>query len=115
MCDAGSLAPLQAGQLSGVGHWGPWFLAPYFNHIVPGSNFQSKARLITTITYFTHIRLAAPSFAKQFHDAIRTARADRARPLILSYLLDLRTLVFFCIPVVGCLHAACLRAPVSCC
>ena len=90
------------------GHWGPRFLAPYFNHIVPGSNFQSKARLITIITYVTFIHLTAPSFAKQLQDAIKTARADRARPLVLSYLLDLRTLVFFCIPVVGCLHAACL-------
>ena len=78
------------------GHWGPRFLTPYFNHIVPGSNFQIKSRLITIITYFTFIRLAAPSFVKQLQDAIKTARADRARPLILSYLLDLRTLVFFC-------------------
>ena len=98
------------------GHWGPRFLAPFFNDIVPGSNFQCKARLVTIITYFTHIRLAAPSLAKQLQDAIKTARADRARPLVLCYLLllDLRTLVFFCIPVVRCLHAACLRAPVSC-
>ena len=96
------------------GHWGPRFLAPFFNHIVPGSNFQSKARLITIITYFTHIRLAAPSFAKQLQDAIKTARADRARPLVLSYLLDQRILFLFCIPVVGCPHGACLRAPVSC-
>ena len=90
------------------GHWGPRLLAPFFNDIVPGSNFQCKARLITIITYFTHIRLAAPSFAKQLQDAIKTARADRARPLVLSYLLDQRILVLFCIPVVGCLHAACL-------
>ena len=96
------------------GHWGPRFLAPFFNDIVPGSNFQGKARLITIITYFACIRLAAPSFAKQLQGAIKTARADRARPLVLSYLLDQRILVLFCIPVVGCLHAACLRAPVSC-
>ena len=96
------------------GHWGPRFLAPFFNHIVPGSNLQSKARLITIITYFTFIRLAAPSFAKQLQDAIKTARADRARPLVLSFLLDQRILFFFCIPVIGCPHGACLRAPASC-
>ena len=67
------------------GHWGPRFLAPFFNHIVPGSNFQIKARLITIITFFTCIRLAAPSFAKQLQDAINTARADRARPSVLNY------------------------------
>ena len=85
-------------------HWGPRFLAPYFNHVVPGSNFRSKARLITIITYFTFIRLAAPSFAKQLQDAIKAARALRQRPLALDYLLDLRTLVFFCIPVVAVLR-----------
>ena len=90
------------------GHCGPRFLAPFFNHIVPASKFRSKARLITIITFFARIRLAAPSFAKQLQDVIKTARADRARPLILSYLLDLRTLVFFCIHAVGCLHADCL-------
>ena len=85
-------------------HWGPRFLAPFFNHFVPGANFTGKARLITIITYFTYIRLAAPSFATQLQDAIKAARADRARPLALAYLLDLRTLVFFCIPVVRSLH-----------
>ena len=85
-------------------HWGPRFLAPFFNHFVPGANFTGKARLITIITYFTYIRLAAPSFAKQLQDAIKAARADLARPLVLLYLLDLRCLVFFCIPVVGSVH-----------
>jgi hypothetical protein len=75
-------------------HWGPRFPAPYFHHIVPGSNFSTGARLITIISYFTYIRLAAPSFAAQLQAAIKTARADRARPLALSYLLGLRTLVF---------------------
>jgi hypothetical protein len=95
-------------------HWGPRFLAPYFNHIVPGANFTAKARLITIITFFTYIRLAAPSFATQLQDAIKAARADRERPLALAYLLDLRTLVFFCIPVVAVLRlsfcAGCLRS-----
>ena len=81
-------------------HWGPRYLAPYFHHLVPGSNFSGGARLITIITYFTYIRLAAPSFAQQLQDAIKAARALRQRPLALDYLLDLRTLVFFCIPVV---------------
>ena len=85
-------------------HWGPRFLAPYFHHIVPGSNFSAGARLITIISYFTYIRLAAPSFALQLQDAIKAARALRERPLALTYLLDLRTLVFFCIPVVATLH-----------
>jgi hypothetical protein len=34
--------------------------------------------------------------------------------LVLSFLLDQRILFFFCIPVIGCPHGACLRAPVSC-
>jgi hypothetical protein len=90
-------------------HWGSRFLAPYFHQIVPGSNFSTGARLITIITYFTYIRLAAPSFAQQLQDAIKAARADRARPLPLNYLLDLRTLVFFCIPVVAPLQMNLLR------
>ena len=81
-------------------HWGPRFLAPYFNHVVPGSNFRSKARLITIISYFTYIRLAAPAFAEQLQDAIKAARKVPAKPLILAYLLDLRSLIFFAIPVV---------------
>ena len=40
-------------------HWGPRFLAPYFHHIVPGSNFSARARLITIISYFTYIRFSA--------------------------------------------------------
>ena len=87
-------------------HWGPRFLAPY--HIVPGSNFSTGARLITIISYFTYIRLTAPSFAVQLQDAIKAARALRERPLALAYLLDLRTLVFFCIPVVTTLHLDCM-------
>jgi hypothetical protein len=90
-------------------HWGPRFLAPLLHHFAPGANFSGGARLITIITYFTYIRLAAPSFAKQLQDAIKAARADRARPLALAYLLDLRCLVFFCIPVVTSLHLVCRR------
>ena len=85
-------------------HWGPRYLAPYFHHLVPGSNFSGGARLITIITYFTYIRLAAPSFAQQLQDAIKAARVLRQRPLALDYLLDLCTLVFFCIPVVTVLR-----------
>ena len=55
--------------------WGPRFLAPFFNDIVPGSNFQCKARLITIITYFTHIR---SSGAKPRKAAARRHQ-DRAR------------------------------------
>ena len=95
-------------------HWGPRFLAPYFHHIVTGSNFSTGARLITIISYFTYIRLAAPSFAAQLQAGIKTARADRARPLALSYLLDLRTLIFFCIPVVTTLHLDSMRVVWRC-
>lgn len=81
-------------------HWGPRFLGPFFNHMVPGSDFRSKARLITIITFFTYIRLAAPSFAVELQQAIQAARKLPAKPLILAYLLDLRSLIFFAIPVV---------------
>ena len=94
-------------------HWEPRFLAPYFHHLVPGSNFSAGARLITIITYFTYIRLAAPSFALQLQDAIKAARALRQRPLALEYLLDLRTLVFFCIPVVAVLCLSSVRVEVD--
>jgi len=82
------------------GHWGPRFLAPYFNHVVPSANFRRSARLITIITYLTYIRLAAPDIAQQLQEAIIAARKLPDKPLILAYLLDLRTLIFFCIPVV---------------
>ena len=68
--------------------------------ILADVNFRSKARLITIISYFTYIRLAAPAFAEQLQDAIKAARKVPAEPLILAYLLDLRSLIFFAIPVV---------------
>ena len=82
-------------------HWGARFLAPYFHHIAPASNFSRSARLITIVTYLTYIRLAAPEFAQQLQDAIKVARTLRDKPLVLAYLLDLRTLIFFCILVVS--------------
>jgi hypothetical protein len=81
-------------------HWAARFLAPYFNHIVPGSNFRTSARLVTISSYFTYIRLALPLFASQLHAAIKAARLMLAKPLVLAYLLDLRDMLYFAIPVV---------------
>ena len=36
-------------------HWGARFLAPYFRHLIPNSDFSA---LVTIVTYFTYIRLA---------------------------------------------------------
>ena len=83
-------------------HWGPRFIAPYFHHLTPGSNFSSSARLVTIATYFTYMRLAAPDIVVELQDAIAAARKDRSKPLVLAYLLDLRDLLFFAIPVVSC-------------
>ena len=82
-------------------HWAPRFLAPYFHHMVPGSNFSGSARLVTISTFFTYIRLAMPEIALALQTAIKAARLRPAKPLILAYLLDLRDLLAFCIPVVS--------------
>ena len=82
-------------------HFGPRFLAPFFNHLVPGSNFRRSARLVTIVTFFTYLRLSLPSIAAEMQAAIVTARQQRSRPLVLAYLLSLRDLLFFMIPVVG--------------
>ena len=84
-------------------HWGARFLAPYFNHLIPNSNFSASARLVTIVTYFTYIRLALTDFAAELQDGIKRARKLPAKPLILAYLLDLRDLLFFAIPVVNLL------------
>ena len=103
MCDAWDLAPLQAGQLSGVEPLGCSVSGPYFNHLIPNSNFSVGARLVTIVTYFTYIRLALPDFAAELQAAIKKARKLPAKPLILAYLLDLRDLLYFPIPVVSLL------------
>ena len=87
-------------------HWAPRFLAPYFHHMVPASNFFRKARLATIATFFTYIRLALPEVAVELQAAIKAARKQRSKPLVLAYLLDLRDLLVFCIPVVS---VACAR------
>jgi hypothetical protein len=81
-------------------HWGARFLAPSFHHMVPASNFYASARLVTVISFFTYVRLALPDIARELQEAITAARMDRAKPLVLAYLLDLRDLLFFAIPVV---------------
>lgn len=86
-------------------HWASRFLAPYFHHMVPGSNFSRSARLATIATFFTYIRLALPEIGVELQAAITTARQMRSKPLVLAYLLDLRDLLVFCIPVV-CLTCA---------
>ena len=82
-------------------HWGPRFIGPYFHHLNPGSNFFSSARLVTISTYLTYIRLAIPDIAAELQAAITEARKNRAKPLILAYLLDLRDFLMFAIPVVS--------------
>ena len=82
-------------------HFGPRFLAPYFNHLVPASNFKRNARLVSIATFFTYLRLALPSIAVEMQAAIATARQQRSKPLVLAYLLSLRDLLFFMIPVVS--------------
>ena len=54
-------------------HYGPRFLGPYFNHLVPGSKFSSSARLVTIATFFTYIRLALPAISVQLHEAVKAA------------------------------------------
>ena len=61
------------------------------------------SRLVTIVTYFTYIRLALPDFAAELQAAIKKARKLPAKPLILAYLLDLRDLLYFTIPVVSLL------------
>ena len=80
-------------------HWANRFLAPYFYHLVPGSNFSRSARLVTIATFFTFIRLAVPEIAAELLAAIKKARLMR-EPLVLAYLLALRNMLYFCIPVV---------------
>ena len=89
-------------------HWGARFLAPYFHHLIPNSNFSAGARLVTIVTYFTYIRLALPDFAAGLQAAIKKARKLPAKPLILAYLLDLHDLLYFAIPVVSLL-ACCVE------
>jgi hypothetical protein len=81
-------------------HWAARFIAPFYNHIVPRFNFRGSARLVTISTFFTYIRLAVPHFAQQLHAAVKAARLKRDKPLVLAYLLDLRDLIYFAIPVV---------------
>ena len=81
-------------------HWAARFIAPFYNHLVPASNFRGSARLVTISTFFTYIRLAVPHFAQQLHAAVKAARLKRDKPLVLAYLLDLRDLIYFAIPVV---------------
>jgi hypothetical protein len=81
-------------------HFGPRFLAPYFNHLVPCSNFSRSARLVTIVTFFTYLRLAVPDITTELQAAITKARSMPSKPLVLAYLLSLRDLLYFCIPVV---------------
>ena len=94
-------------------HWAARFIAPFFNHLVPKSNFRKKARLVSICSFLTYIRLAAPSFATQLHDAIKAARKMPSKPLILAYLLDLRDLLHFAIPVVACVKLAAMSIAVT--
>ena len=82
-------------------HFGPRFLAPYYNHMVPGANFSKKAKLVTIITYFTYMRLAYPSLKPDLCDAIQRAKTKRTNPKILNTLLDLQAIFEFFLPVVG--------------
>jgi hypothetical protein len=75
--------------------------------MVPASNFYASARLVTIISFFKYMRLALPDIAQELQDAIKVARTKLEKPLILAYLVDLRDLLFYAIPVVGC--------PKSCC
>ena len=81
-------------------HWAARFLAPFYNHLVPASNFRGSARLVTISTFFTYIRLAVPRFAPQLHAAINAVRQQRDKPLVLEFLQDLRDLLYFASPVV---------------
>ena len=94
-------------------HWAARFIAPFFNHLVPKSNFRKKARLVSICSFLTYIRLAVPSFATQLHDAIKAARKMPSKPLILAYLLDLRDLLHFAIPVVACVKLAAMSSAVT--
>jgi hypothetical protein len=86
-------------------HFGPRFLAPFFNEIVPASNFNKKAKLVTIVTFLTYLRLAYPSFKSELKAAIKHARElKRTTPLILQNLSDLRMMLEFFIPVVLFLH-----------
>ena len=60
-----------------------------------------SARLVTIATFFTYLRLAVPAVSAQLQAAVVKARTMRSKPLVLAYLLDLRDLLFFCIPVVS--------------
>ena len=75
--------------------------------MVPASNFYASARLVTIISFFTYMRLALPDIAQELQDAIKVARTKLAKPLILAYLVDLRDLLFYAIPVVGCPYSCC--------
>ena len=68
--------------------------------MVPASNFFGSARLVTIISFFTYLRLALPDIAQDLQNAIKVARTKLAKPLILAYLVDLRDLLFYAIPVV---------------
>ena len=101
LCVFGHLAPLQLYKQANSlvwNHWARRFLAPYFHHLVPGSNFSRSARLVTIATFF--IRQAVPRIAAELLAAIKKARLMRDKPLVLAYLLDLRDMLYFCIPVV---------------
>ena len=60
------------------------------------------------MTYVTYIRLALPDFAAELQAGIKKARKLPAKRLILAYLLYLRDLLYFAIPVVSLL-ACCVE------
>ena len=83
-------------------HFGPRFLAPYFNHMVPAANFSNKAKLVTIVTYFTYMRLAYVDLKQDLCDAIeRSKETKRTNPKILDTLLDLQSIFEYFLPVLS--------------
>ena len=95
-------------------HFGPRFLAPFFNHLVPGSNFRRSARLVTIVTFFTYLRLSLPSIAVEMQAAIVTARQQHSKPLVLAYLLSLRDLLFLAASICSVRGLTCWLLSVCC-
>ena len=84
-------------------HWAQRIFGPLWNHLIPGANFMSKARLPSICTLLTYVRLAYPHFKRQLSSAIRTSRARVTDNEVVAFtnLVDLKKLCEYFIPVVS--------------
>ena len=83
-------------------HWAERTFGPLFNHIIPGANFNYKARLPTICTFMSYVRMAYPHIKLNLKSAIETKKAKLTDNDVIAYshLVDLKKLCEYFIPVV---------------